>query len=130
MKRFEYDHLDLLQNIEMVIVEAHRTNPAVTDFDVTDALDALTRQYSAELAARQPSVIPLDPRAQLVYQNVRRICEWRLGRTPDREMDPPDSLDDIVSALRKIMKSVGRWSDRGGKRGYLDFVKDYLPKPD
>ena len=129
MKQFEYDHLDLLQNIEMVIVEAHRTNPAVTDFDVTDALDALTRQYSAELAARQPSVIPLDPRAQLVYQYVRQICEWRMGRTPDREMDPPDSLAEIVSALRRIMKSIGRWSGRGGKLGYLNFVKDYLPKP-
>ena len=129
IKHFEYDHLDLLQNIEMVIVEAHRTNPAITDFDVTDALDALTRQYSAELVARQPSVIPLDPRAQLVCQNVSQICEWRLGRTPDREMDPPDSLAEIVSALRRIMKSIGRWSGRGGKRGYLDFVKDYLPKP-
>jgi len=127
MKRFEDDHLDLLQNIEMVIVEAHRTNPAITDFDVTEALDALTRQYSAEVAARQPSVIPLDPRAQAVYQNVREICEWRLGRRLDKEMDPPDSLAEIVSALRRIIKSVGRWSGRGGKRGYLDFVKDYLP---
>ena len=129
MKRFEDDHLDLLQNIEMVIVEAHRNNPAVTDFDVTEALEALTRQYSAEASGRQPSVIPLDPRAQAVYQNVREICEWRLGRTPDKEMDLPDSLDEIVSALRKIIKSVGRWSGRGGKLGYLNFVKDYLPKP-
>ena len=127
MSQSEYDHLDLLQNMEIVIVEAHRSNPEVTDFDVTDALDALTRQYSAEVLGRQPSVISLDPRAQAVYQNVRQICEWRLGRTPDREMDPPDSMDDIVSALRRIMKSVGRWSGRGGKRGYLDFVKNYLP---
>ena len=127
MGRFEYDHLDLLQNIEIVIVEAHRANAEVTDFYVTDALDALTRQYSAEELGRQPSVISLDPRAQAVYQNVRPICEWRLGRIPDKEMDPPDSMADIVSALRRIMKSVGRWSGRGGKRGYLDFVKNYLP---
>ena len=127
MSQLEYDHLDLLQNMEIVIVEAHRSNPEVTDFDVTDALDALTRQYSAEELGRQPSVISLDPRAQAVYQNVRQICEWRLGRRPDKEMDPPDSMADIVSALRRIIKSVGRWSGRGGKQGYLDFVKDYLP---
>ena len=127
MSQSEYDHLDLLQNMEIVIVEAHKFNPEVTDFDVTDGLDALTRQYSAEVLGRQPSVISLDPRAQAVYQNVRQICEWRLGRRPDMEMDPPDSMDDIVSALRRIMKSVGRWSGRGGKRGYLDFVKNYLP---
>lgn len=127
MKRFEDDHLDLLQNIEFIIVETWKSDPAVTDFDVTDALDALTRQYSAEVAGRDPSVIPLDPRAQAVYDNVRRICEWRLGRTRENDGDPPDSVPEIVSALRRIMKSIGRWSGRGGKRGYLDFVKNYLP---
>ncbi|MFN0104397.1 MAG: hypothetical protein ACKV2U_20200 [Bryobacteraceae bacterium] len=129
MKRFEEDHLGLLQNIEFVIVEAWKSNRAVTDFDVTDALDALTRQYSAEAAERQPSVITLEARAQAVYQNVKQICEWRLGRTAHKGgmQEPPDSVQEIISALRRIMKSVGRWSGRGGKRGYLEFVKDYLP---
>ena len=129
MKKFEEDdHLDLLQNIEFMIVEASRSNPAITDFDVTDALDALTRQYSAEEMARQPSVISLDPRAQEVYENVRRICEWRLGRTEKQEPNHEslDSVPTIISALRKLMKSVGRWSGRGGKRGYLDFIKEYV----
>ena len=94
---------------------------------MTDALTALTRHFSAEAAERQPSAITLDPRAEDVYQNVREICEWQMGRTPEGSIGAPASLLEIIAALRKIMNSIPRWSQRGGKRGYLDFVKDYLP---
>lgn len=129
MKPFGEDNLDVLQNIEFMIVEAYKANPAITDFDVTDALDALTRQYAAEAAGRQPSAISLDPRAQAVYQNVRRVCEWRLGREVGNVIDAQSAItvDGAISALRTIMKSVRRWSGRGGKRGYLEFVRNYLP---
>lgn len=130
MKPFGEDNLDVLQNIEFAIVTAYRENPAITDFDVKDGLDALTRQYSAEVAGRVPSTIPLDPRARAVYDETRRMCEWRMGRDAgavDRVAPVVLGLDDIVTALRTIRKSIQRWSDRGGKRGYLDFVKNYLP---
>jgi len=127
LKPFLQDNPDLLQNIEFSIVEAYRRNPAVTDFDVTDALDAITRQYGAEMAGRDPSTIPLDPRAMDVYTNARTICEWRLGRSTAASPVTTVTLEETVAALRTIMKSVRRWSGRGGKRGYLDFVKNYLP---
>ncbi|MBI2688899.1 MAG: hypothetical protein HYX27_21560 [Acidobacteria bacterium] len=128
MKPWEEKNFDVLQNLEFQIVEAYRANPAVTDFDVTDALDALCRQYSAEMAERRTGEIAMDPRAQAVYQNVRVVCEWRLGRTTQGDQNPPPiTLPEVVAALRTIMKSVKRWSERGGKRGYLDFVKNYLP---
>ena len=130
MKPFGEDNLDVLQNIEFAIVTAYRENAAITDFDVKDGLDALTRHYSAEVAGRVLSTIPLDPRAQGVYDGVRGICEWRMGRVvPDDGEVPPAPIGpaDVITALRTIMKSVQRWSNRGGKRGYLDFVKAYLP---
>jgi hypothetical protein len=127
MKPFGEDNLDVLQNIEFQIVQAYRANEAITDFDVTDALDALTRHYTAEMAEKQPSPISLDPRAQAVYRNVREICEWRLGRAERGEPIARIDLPGAISALRTIMKSIRRWSGRGGKRGYLDFVKNYLP---
>jgi hypothetical protein len=128
MKPFGADNnLDVLQNIEFQIVEAYRANEAITDFDVTDALEALTRHYTAEAAEKQPSAISLDPRAQAVYRNVREICEWRLGRAEGGPLLGLIDLPGVISALRTIMKSIRRWSGRGGKRGYLDFVKNYLP---
>ncbi len=129
MKPFGEKNMDVLQNIEFHIVEAYRENGAITDFDVSDALDALTRQFSAELAGRTASTIALDPRAELVYRNVREICEFRMGvvRVGVPLIAAPISKEEVISALRTILKSIKRWSGRGGKRGYLDFVKSYLP---
>ena len=129
MKPFGEKNMDVLQNIEFHIVEAYRENASITDFDVTDALDALTRQFSAELAGRTASAIALDPRAELVYRNVREICEYRMGvaRVGAPLIAAPISKEEMISALRTILKSIKRWSGRGGKRGYLDFVKNYLP---
>lgn len=128
MKPFGADNnLDVLQNIEFEIVQAYRANEAIIDFDVTDVLEALTRHYTADVAGKQPSAISLDPRAQAVYRNVRQICEWRLGRAEPGPMLGAIELPAVISALRTIMKSIKRWSGRGGKRGYLDFVKNYLP---
>jgi hypothetical protein len=123
------ENLDLLQNTEFAIVEAYRAMPGITDYDVNDALEALTRHYVAEEAGRAPSAIALDTRAQAVYDNVRRICEWRMGRAPAASSPAraQKGLADVIYALRTIMKSIKRWSGRGGKRGYLDFVKNYLP---
>ena len=47
MKPLGAKTLDLLQSIEFQIVGAYRSNPAITDYDVTDALTALTRHFSA-----------------------------------------------------------------------------------
>ena len=74
--------------------------------------------------------VSLDPRARAVFEGVRGVCEWRLGRADLGDGGKPSTvigLEAVITALRTIMKSVQRWSERGGKRGYLDFVKAYLP---
>jgi len=29
--------------------------------------------------------------------------------------------------MREILKSIPRWSRQGGRKGYLDFISQYLP---
>ncbi len=36
-------------------------------------------------------------------------------------------VSELVECLREIQKSVPRWSQQGGRQGYLDFVSQYLP---
>lgn len=38
----------------------------------------------------------------------------------------PTSLDQMLSCLRKVRKSVDRWNSRGGPQGYLRFVSEYV----
>ena len=35
-------------------------------------------------------------------------------------------VSELVGCLRKIQKSIPRWSGQGGRQGYLKFVSQYV----
>jgi hypothetical protein len=43
------------------------------------------------------------------------------------EWDVAKARTEVIRALREIQKSIPRWSRQGGRKGYLDFVSQYLP---
>ena len=129
MDDFHHDNLDVLQNIEAGIIQVYRSDPSLLDIDAQDAIDALTRHYRSEEERRGHPNLRLGDKARSVFDSVQGICEWRLGRAPDPEgiaMDPIP-VADLVACLREIQKSIPRWTQQGGRRGYLDFVRQYLP---
>ena len=131
MKKFGKNNLDVLQNIEFGIIQVYRSDPSLIDFDAKDAIDALVRHYHAEEEQRTPPAMKLSERAERVFQSVQQMCEWRLGRSPSpgdpTEFEVGMPVSDLVKALREIQKSIPRWSRQGGRKGYLDFVIQYLP---
>ena len=131
MKRFGEKNLDVLQNIEFGIIEVYRADPSLLDADAKDAMDALVRHYHAEEDQHTPPRVNLGERAQRVFLSVQKMSEWRLGRSsfPDGggEMVAGISVSELVKSLRQIQKSIPRWSRQGGRKGYLDFVSQYLP---
>ena len=128
---FDDRNLDVLQNIEFGIIQVYRANPALLDIDAKDAVDALVRHYHAEEEQRTPPVMNLSERAQWVFSSVQRCCEWRLGRSPfpgeTAGFEAGMPVAELVKCLRQIQKSIPRWSKQGGRKGYLDFVKEHLP---
>lgn len=131
--RVEDQHTDVLQNIEFGIVATYKNHPEISDSDVMRVLEALIDAYAAEQIGRSPRHFPLSKTEQALLMNVRKMCEWRLGRdaVPDSsdemEKDPePISIDEIILCLRRVLKSVKRWNKEGGRRGYLSFVTQYV----
>jgi hypothetical protein len=131
---FEGQYLDVLHNIESGITRVYRRQPELVDFDVDNALNALVRHYGAEIQQRAAPPARLTPLAQAVYDSVLVMCEWRLGRA---EIGPaeggatipqpePITAAEIVACLKRIRKSVQRWTKEGGRRGYLTFVEGYV----
>jgi hypothetical protein len=131
MKELDETNLDLLQNIEFGIIQVYRADKSLLDLDVKDALDALVRHYRAEEGQRTPPAMRLGDRARRVFSSVQAVCEWRLGRaSPLDGTGLPESvvpIAQLVGCLRKVQKSVPRWSERGGRQGYLNFINPYLP---
>jgi hypothetical protein len=130
MSNVEGRHLDVLQNIEFAIVQVYRAEPALIYLDVISAVDALVRHYSAEANRRQAPESHLADRPARVFAAVKEMCEWRLGRGDlgDLAERPPSLLPmtGLIECLRRIQKSVRRWNRQGGRRGYLDFVSQYI----
>jgi hypothetical protein len=127
MTSFDEKNLDVLQNIEFGIILVYRDHPSLLDMDVKDAIDTLVRHYHAEEEQRRPPAPGLSDLAQRVFVSVRSMCEWRLGRSTGPATPPsPIPISELVEALRKIQKSIRRWSSVGGRQGYLNFVKQYL----
>ncbi len=130
MKNVDDSKLDVLQNIEFAIIEVYRADPSVLDVDAKDAVDALVRHYHAEEVQHAPPARRVGERAERVFLSVQSICEWRLGRSAMAdETEGPAGMPvaELVKALRKIQKSIPFWTSGGGRRGYLNFIGQFLP---
>lgn len=127
----EEKYLDILQNIESAIVGVYRDRPALVDYRVMSALDGLVEVYRAESRGHSQKQVSLEDEEREIFDRVKAVCEWRMGRGEEPEClrlppVPRTNLDDILSCLRKIRKSVGRWNSCGGPQGYLRFVSQYV----
>lgn len=130
----EEEHLDVLQNIEFAIVTTYGEQPELVDFDVENALTELLRIYQAEQIERPIAPRPMTDESALVFARVKAMCDWRLGRSEALTAEggdtapapPPISYEVLLACLKRIRKSVRTWTKRGGRRGYLSFVQEYV----
>jgi hypothetical protein len=136
MTDFEEEYMDVLQNIEFAIVSVYRENKELTDYDVDKVINALTRKYQAENNQRSVNKPRLSERAEEVYGRVRGICDWRLGRehvvSEENEegeklfVQDSKTVEEIIQCLKRIRKSIKRWSKVGGRQGYLQYIDQFI----
>jgi hypothetical protein len=132
MPSFEDQYLDVLQNIEMTIVTVYRENHHLLDYDVDKALNLLWTEYKNQKQDRTTPALKLGESAQLVYDRVKEVCEWRLGRRNEKirgwfkAQPQPLSIDEIMDCLKRIRKSIDLWNKQGGRQGYLYFIDNHI----
>ena len=133
MPELEEKYFDVLQNIEFAIVNVYRRERDLTDYDVDKVLSALILAYKSQRQNRDFVQPALKPLAQQVYDDVEQMCEWRLGRVAlerdDFQPGPspdPISIDEVIACLKRIRKSIEIWNKRGGMRGYLQYVDQFI----
>ena len=139
----ETEHEDVLQNLEAAIVTIDKANTDLTDLEVLDALDNLIRAYTAEENGRPTPFMRLSPLKRQVYDAVKDMAEWRMGRTQEAsssralvksdseklrlKMPTPITLEELLACLKRIRLSIKRWNGSNGRRGYLEYVRNFLP---
>jgi hypothetical protein len=116
------------KNLEWTIVNEFRQDRSILDMDAREAVAALARVYEAEAESRGASRPRLTSRAERIFQAVKTIYEWRLGRGEDVPMPEPVETPlkpgELVLCLKKIRSSVEFWNKRNGRQGYLEFVSE------
>lgn len=133
MVNFEDDrHLDVLQNIESVVVDVYRSDRELLDSEVDQALGAVIVALNAKRLEKpfDPESVKMSKRAKRLFQAVLDVAEWRItgGPLAGEAIGPvPRGVEELVACLRRIRKSVRQWTKERGRRGYLNFVKEYLP---
>ncbi len=128
-------YFDVLHNIESAIVSVYRINPDLSDYEVDKALVALWDSYRADQQGKSYTLPVMNENTDAVYAIMQKICDWRLGRDVKFETEdgeslsevPPISVDEIGVCLKRIRKSVAKWSKRSGRQGYLRFIADFIP---
>jgi hypothetical protein len=122
------DYQDVLQNVETVVVQVWRQNPAMTNYVVMAAYDAAINYYRALASQQTPKPVNLTGLDAKVFEMVKEMCEWRSGRAsgPVQIGLTPIPLEDLVACLRKLRKSVDYWTKQGGRQGYLQYVAQYV----
>jgi hypothetical protein len=126
---FEERYADVLQNIEFAIVDTDRRLRGALDYHVDAALEAAVARYSAEQQGRVPREATLEGARREMYEAVRNMCEWRLGRLELSDapgLPEQKTVEEMVMCLKRVRKSVKRWTKHAGRRGYLDFVSQYV----
>ncbi|MBN1259230.1 MAG: hypothetical protein JXB35_00985 [Anaerolineae bacterium] len=134
MPDFEDEYLDVLQNIEFAIVSVYRNHKDLTDYEVDEALSTLARAYRAEREQKAFTKPDLSELAAAVHSNVEAMCDIRLGReslvTPDGGEMPviprQVTVEELIACLKRIRKSIRRWTRVGGTRGYLQNVDQFI----
>jgi hypothetical protein len=131
---FEEEYEDVLQNIEFALVQVYRAHPEMTDWDAQEAVNGLIRAYQAEAGKKPIPRLKLSNLQQETFDLVKHMCEWRLGReqmsndqgtSADAEMEPK-TLEEIVACLKRVRRSIETWNKELGRRGYYDFVSEYV----
>jgi hypothetical protein len=133
-EKFEDQYLDVLQNIEFALVSVYREHPKMTDWAAHYAVDTLIRTYSAEAQGRALPAIDFQPLEQEAYDRVKEMCDWRLGRKEFTGKTgkvvgagmEPKSLEEIIACLKRIRTSIERWQKKMGRRGYFEFVNQFI----
>ncbi|MGH8610778.1 MAG: hypothetical protein ACREYF_01710 [Gammaproteobacteria bacterium] len=127
-------HLDVLQNIELAIVSVFSEHADLRDREVMHALDAAVAHYRAVGRGHVPTPDRITGQAAEVLDHIYATCEYRLDRGSLEPVEaeqrlPPGTektTEEILFCLRKIRKSVERWSNQAGPQGYLQFVRQYV----
>ena len=119
--------------LETLIDSYASTDESVIDLHVLEAIETTRRMFAAEAQGRTFNPRLGDERVRQLFAGLCGASEMLLGRESpeihDRTESPdPINIDTLVQCLKQLERSVKLWSEQGGRKGYLSYIRQFLPK--
>lgn len=113
------------------MVTTYREQPKLTDHSALYAVETLIKAYNAEAQGRTVALPQFQPHEQAAYDRIKEICDWRLdgarlGAGQGAMTDGTKTPEEIIACVKRIQRSIQGWTKRGGRRGYFDFVSQFV----
>ena len=101
--------LPALRELESTIVQIWSSRPEMNDYTVGRAYEAACQHYRARLRGRESKPPALNGLDLDTFNAVREVCEK------------------LLEYLRELARSVERHTQLGGRCGYLEFIRSFIP---
>jgi hypothetical protein len=127
------EDLPALRELESTVLRIWTSHEEMNDYTVGRAYDGAYQLYRARLRGRETKPPALSGLDLDTFNAVRKACEKLLatGAEPFKRMPGgntnPLTLEKLVEYLRGLMRSVERHTKLGGRCGYLEFVRGFIP---
>ena len=116
--KLEEEYLDQFNAIEFAIVDVFHKNPSLLDSEVDRALEHCVRHYKSKLMGRDAPEHKLTGLDLNIFESVMSQANGLINDEFTTEI--------LIQCLKRLRKSINRWSGQGGIQGYLKFIDNYL----
>lgn len=127
--RVEEQYEATLKDLESALVPLYRADPDLNDYATMRALEAAIGHYKAVSRGQTPRPSGLAGADLRLFEALQGVCaDWMAPAAADTGEAPPLKADELVLILKRLLKSVQFWNADGGRRGYYEYVKRWLPE--
>jgi hypothetical protein len=113
------DHLDVCQNIEFGLKREYEENENLTDLKVIYALENAVIAVKQSFGFAKNEKVITDGDSKEIIKWCVSIGEERINKVNNL------TLKEYLNKIEKVKRSVKRHSEFG-RRGYYEFIKDYV----
>jgi len=142
--KFETENANTLLDLETTIVSIDSISDDLTDLEVIDVLNYLIRAYTAKGNGPSAPFVRLSPLKRGLADAITGVADYLvapvdLETDSDGEMPQPSdvlitndltttpvTLDVLIACIQRIRQSAKHWNATHGRRGYLDFVGEFV----
>ncbi len=133
--RVDEEFRNVLMNIEIQVIDIANDNPEIADYQVEKVYSALLSKYKALNRGKEAKEVNFKEPTDTLYTQVGAICGFFVGDIkPENEDGEPINIpldtisyEDMIACLKSLRKSVKLWNKEGGQKGYLNYVKEFVP---